>query len=173
VNELCVFTNMTSAEVAAWVQAGGSLLALGVAFFVVWWQHRAELRSQAARETREAAQYVRSYLGIVALARVTFQPAYDHRHDVAKLDDFTRGRRAAGTSRVQELLDALPLRANVLPHVVLELMQARDAFKEGNEHVDAAVTMATIAAEGIERCHLALESAESSLIREVQRIEIG
>lgn len=49
-NSLCFLTDMTSSEVAAWVQAVGSLLALFVAFFVVWWQHRSQVRTKFREE---------------------------------------------------------------------------------------------------------------------------
>ena len=58
-NNLCFLTNMTSSEVAAWVQAVGSLLALFVAFFVVWWQHhrqaQAKFRDERIAELRNCA----------------------------------------------------------------------------------------------------------------------
>lgn len=58
-NSLCILTNMTSSEVAAWVQAVGSLLALFVAFFVVWWQQQrqaqAKFRDERIAELRNCA----------------------------------------------------------------------------------------------------------------------
>lgn len=56
---LCFLSDMSSSEVAAWVQAVGSLLALFVAFFVVWWQHhsqaRAKFREERIAELRNCA----------------------------------------------------------------------------------------------------------------------
>ena len=44
-NNLCLMTNLTSAELAAWVQAVGSVLAIVAAALIAIWQSRSQHRS--------------------------------------------------------------------------------------------------------------------------------
>jgi hypothetical protein len=84
-NNLCFQTDMTSSEVAAWVQAVGSLLALFVAFFVVWWQNhkqaQAKFREERIAELRDcAAARAAAFAACnstLALKKQLVKPMYD------------------------------------------------------------------------------------------------
>lgn len=58
-NTLCLFTNLTSTEIAAWVQAVGSILAILGAFWVAAWQARKQFKNAQAlqRHERESAKF--------------------------------------------------------------------------------------------------------------------
>lgn len=64
--QLCFPSEMTSAEWAAWVQAIGSVVAIGAAFIALFVQHRLDARRALEAERAEADRTLRSaaYLGL-------------------------------------------------------------------------------------------------------------
>ncbi len=53
--KLCISTNLSSAELAAWVQAIGTIVAISAAIGIAWWQNH----SDRARRDREASEATR------------------------------------------------------------------------------------------------------------------
>lgn len=76
-NELCLFTNLTSPEWAAWVQALLSGVAIVVAVFLPWIQHRRDLKAEASRRKDEKNERVRIVEMIMMHAAVATQNAAD------------------------------------------------------------------------------------------------
>ena len=58
-NTLCLSTNLTSTEMAAWVQAVGSILAIFGAFLIAGWQARRQFRNALAlqHDERQTAKF--------------------------------------------------------------------------------------------------------------------
>lgn len=130
-NELCILTNLTSSEVAAWVQAVGSLLALGVAFFVVWWQHRQQLREQERKEWTKEYDHLGSILGVLRFAEHKVESSLDAMADPFTFQTHIQANLDVGDlSRMREVLNGLPSSVSVRPTLKLELLVFRDAFAD-------------------------------------------
>ena len=66
---LCFMSNLTSSEMAAWVQAWGTIAAVLASAFVVWFQHRLQDRREqnaASRRARELISNRRLSIGYLA-----------------------------------------------------------------------------------------------------------
>lgn len=67
-NQLCSFTNLTSAEWASWVQAGGTIAAIiGAAGIAIWQsrrQHEASLALMRAEHSLERTELARTLLAL-------------------------------------------------------------------------------------------------------------
>lgn len=76
-NELCVFTNLSSREWAAWVQATLSGIAIFVAVMMPWIQHRRDLKTEARRRKAEKNEQVRVFEMIMMHAALATNGAAD------------------------------------------------------------------------------------------------
>lgn len=133
-NNLCLLTNLTSSDLAAWAQAVVGTVAIVVgAYFVVWQARRARL--QACEQ--EAS-------GLLGLARLLIhfrQAAVEARLEKRKLERWPRGHPAEPACRFAELADAvlrMPLEKAHGDAALEALLNTRRVAKEIHPLVDEA-----------------------------------
>ena len=125
-NTLCLNTNLTSSDVAAWAQAIVSSIAIIVGASVVIWQTRRTRLEASAREARDLDGLARLLLHLKDIA-------HEARAEKRKMERWPPGHPAEPSTRYRELADAVhtfPLEA-VHGEVSFEaLMNARRAARE-------------------------------------------
>lgn len=125
-NELCLLTNLTSSDVAAWVQAAVGSIAIAVgAYFVVWQVRRGRLH-ECEREANELN-------GLARLLVHLRDNAVEARLEKRKLERWPHGHPAEPSTRFIELAEAvlrMPLE-NVRGDAAFEaLLNARRVARE-------------------------------------------
>lgn len=125
-NELCLFTYLTSSDVASWAQAVVGTAAIVVGAVAVWWQAR---RARMELCEREAS----ALDGVARLLLHLKDTAVEAREEKRKIERWPQGHPAEPSTRYQELAQAVrsfPLEA-VLNEVAFEaLLTARRASRE-------------------------------------------
>jgi hypothetical protein len=125
-NQLCLFTNLTSTDVAAWAQAVVSSIAIIVGAFVVYWQTRRARLEQSEREARVLD-------GLAHLLIHLKDVACEARAERKKLERWPYGHPAEPSTRFLELSEAIhrfPLEAAHGEVPIEALLNARRAAKE-------------------------------------------
>jgi hypothetical protein len=97
-NNLCLFTNLSSSDVAAWAQAIVSSIAMVVGAWVVIWQTK---RTRLEASEREARQLD----GLARLLVHLKNTASEARAEKRKLERWALGHPAEPSTRYQELAD--------------------------------------------------------------------
>lgn len=125
-NNLCLLTNLTSADIAAWAQAVvGSIAIVVGAYFVVWQVRRGRLQ-ECEREANEL-------LGLARLLVHLREGAVEARIEKRKLERWPHGHPSEPATRFLELAEAIlrvPLE-NVHGDAAFEaLLNARRVAKE-------------------------------------------
>ena len=125
-NNLCLLTNLTSSDFAAWAQAIVGSIAIIVGARVVIWQTDRARREASEREARELD-------GLTRLLIHLKDTAHEARAEKRKLERWPPGHPAEPSTRYRELADAIhtfPLEA-VHGEVSFEaLLNARRAARE-------------------------------------------
>ena len=125
-NQLCLLTDMTSSDLAAWAQAIVSSVAIIVGAFVVFWQPR---RARLAQNEREA----RVLEGIAHLLIHLRDCAHESRAERHKRERWPPDHPAEPSARFRELAEAIqryPLEAAAGEVSVEALLNGRRAAKE-------------------------------------------
>ncbi len=125
-NELCVFSNLTGSDWAAWTQAGVGSVAMIVGTVAVIWQVR---RNRMEISEREA----RAHDGLARLLIHLKDYAVEARSEKRKLGRWPAGHPAEPSSRFKELADAIqsyPLDAIQAEVPFDALLNARRAARE-------------------------------------------
>ena len=99
-NELCVLTNLSSSDVAAWAQATVGAFAIVVGAGAVFWQVR---RSRMELSEREA----RAHDGLARLLIHLKDCAVEARAEKRKTERWPAGHPAEPSSRFKELAEAI------------------------------------------------------------------
>lgn len=125
-NELCLLTNLSSSDMAAWAQAAVGAIAIVVGAFAVYWQVR---RGRMELSEREA----RAHDGFARLLIHLKDAAIEARAEKRKIARWPPGHPAEPSSRFRELAEAIeryPLES-IQAEVPFEaLLNARRASKE-------------------------------------------
>ncbi|WP_146097340.1 hypothetical protein [Rhodoferax sp. TS-BS-61-7] len=125
-NELCVLSNLSSSDWAAWTQAGVGAIAMIVGAVAVVWQVR---RNRMEISEREA----RAHDGLARLLIHLKDSAVEARLEKRKLERWPLGHPAEPSSRFKELADAIqsyPLDAIQAEVPFDALLNARRAARE-------------------------------------------
>jgi hypothetical protein len=99
-NQLCLFTNLSSSDVAAWAQAIVSSIALVVGAFVVIWQTRRARLDISERESR-------AHDGLARLLIHLKDCAHEARAERRKIERWPPNHPAEPSTRFNELADAI------------------------------------------------------------------
>lgn len=125
-NHLCLLTDLTSSDLAAWAQAVVGILAIIAGAVAVYWQVRRGRLELAEREAR-------AHDGLARLIIHLKDAALDARAEKRKIKRWPQGHPAEPSLRFQELAESIqrfPLES-VVAEVPLEaLLNARRASKE-------------------------------------------
>jgi hypothetical protein len=99
-NQLCLLTNLSSSDIAAWAQAIVSSIAIIVGAFVVFWQTRRARLEQTEREARVLD-------GIAYLLIHLKESANEARAEKKKLERLPLGHPAEPSARFKELTESI------------------------------------------------------------------
>ena len=125
-NELCLLTNLSTSDIAAWAQAGVGAIAMAVGAGAVYWQVRRGRLEQSEREAR-------AHDGLARLLIHLKDSAIEARAEKRKTERWPPGHPAEPSTRFRELAEAIqryPLEA-IHAEVPFEaLLNARRASKE-------------------------------------------
>ena len=125
-NELCVLTNLSSSDVAAWAQATVGAIAIVVGAGAVFWQVRRNRMDLSEREAR-------AHDGLARLLIHLKDCAVESRAEKRKIERWAAGHPAEPSSRFKELAEAIrryPLEAIHAELPFEALLNARRAASE-------------------------------------------
>jgi hypothetical protein len=144
-NELCLFSSMTSSEWAAWVQAGGSIAAIAGAVGIAIWQsrkqHQASLAVLRAQHSLARLEAARALKELSVAAHRLLEHSNKAFPDRQAVHDTADGRRFFdfGELRVIEgALQSVPLHS--LPHDLVRLtMVLGSCVRQFRENIEFAM----------------------------------
>jgi hypothetical protein len=99
-NNLCLLTNMSSSDIAAWAQATVSSIAIIVGALVVYWQTRRTRLEQSEREARALD-------GLALLLVHLKKSAKEARAERQKIERLPHGHPAEPSARFLQLMEAI------------------------------------------------------------------
>lgn len=132
-NKLCLLTNLSSSDIAAWAQAIVSSIAIIVGAIVVFWQTRRARLELSEREARKLD-------GLVYLLIHLKESALEARAEKKSLQRLPLGHPTEPSKRFQELADEIqrfPLEAALAPVQIDSLLTIRRVVKGMLPYVDS------------------------------------
>ena len=99
-NQLCVLTNLSSSDIAAWAQAIVSSIAIIAGALVVFWQTRRTRLEQSEREARMLD-------GLALLVIHLKESAHEARAEKKKIERLPPDHPAEPSTRFQQLIEAI------------------------------------------------------------------
>ncbi|WP_457570803.1 hypothetical protein [Desulfovulcanus sp.] len=146
-NELCFFSNLTSAELAAWVQAVGSVLAIVAATWIA--KHQANLQHQNALDLHKTEKRTEQTDIIKTLSVLAINSSKAMKHITSQLTDRESVHNAAEglvpcdvgeLIRIDTYLSDIPL--HTVPHSMVTLtMILGSTVRQFKEKVEMALTL--------------------------------
>lgn len=140
-NELCFLTGLTSSEWAAWVQAVGSISAIGIAIWLSRTQHQSSLAVLKAERSLARLEAARALQELSIAAHRLLESSTRAFPDRQSVHDTAEGRRFFdfGELRVVEgAVQAVPLHA--LPHDLVRLtMILGSCVRQFRENIELAI----------------------------------
>jgi hypothetical protein len=140
--ELCLMSNMSSSEIAAWVQAVGSILALGAAIWIVDRQHQSAIVLQ--RLTKQSVVVERAEV-VSELMNAISKDVKDTMKLIPDRDalvDIGSGRvyfDHTTLSRIDFALAAIPLHELESPLLVRDIINQTANVRQFRENVEKAI----------------------------------
>lgn len=167
---LCVSTDLTSNEWAAWVQAVGSILAIVAAFLVMIVQHALE-RSRAAQEQKESnleRLRVVAYVGMYAGSAVTI--AFQATREYNSAEQFISGRGWVHRLNEAELALAFPLTEIVNTLAVQNVLQLRVVIAGVKEEIATVASVRGLSITDFVRLKHALDGYQERATQATQTL---